>query len=147
MGQLPQHLVPHGVAESIVDVLETVDVQHDYSQRALCTLGPEDLSVQGLFHVSPVEKLGQDVSDGLLSQRLPEFEVGQGQPHGVRHGLGELEPAFGKFGAVSAQVQKPEVFPLDRHGNAQGARVLPGRGVATTGRRGPPGYEVAFPPA
>src|SRR5439155_6919435 len=79
--QAPQgreHRVSGLVTEAVVEVLESVDVQHDDGGRSLLALRSPDLSFEGLLHVAAVE----EGREGLTGRRRPgrpgESEVRDG---------------------------------------------------------------------
>ena len=53
--------VPDGMAETVVDTLEPVDIEQDQRKRTIFTVGDSDLLSQRPLKVPPVEQTGQRV--------------------------------------------------------------------------------------
>ena len=85
-----QELISGSMAVSVVVFLEMVQVHHDDPQGRALALVPAQLAFESLIHVAAIEEAGEAVSNGLVPQGLPEFQVGQGQGHRLGYGGGKL---------------------------------------------------------
>ena len=67
-GQRLQHAIARGVAVSVVDVLEVVDVHHHHGQRPHVALAARQFRLRQRFEVAPIVKAGQPIDRGQCFQ-------------------------------------------------------------------------------
>ncbi len=75
-GNGSQHEVACFVTVKIIERLEVVDIDGDNGKRAGIAFRARHLACEGLFHVTPVEEAGDDVTDRLLAKCLAQVDVG-----------------------------------------------------------------------
>ena len=83
---LPQHLVTYFMAILVVEAFEMVNIDHQQRQAVVTTLGLQSRRAQQftlgrLLKDPPVVQPGQNIADGLLSQRLSQLQIADGQTH------------------------------------------------------------------
>ncbi len=69
------------VAVGVIEVFEVVEVQHDQPDFGVVPLGASHFAFKGFFQITAVEQSGQDISDGLFFQAVPQSDVHEGQSH------------------------------------------------------------------
>ena len=121
LGHRAEDLVPLGVAVSVVDRLEVVEVEGDDRERALELSGAGDLLAQALVAGAMVQRPGEPVRARLLAQRVAlaggvEGERGHG---GEALDLGDLRLLEGLVLADPVDVEGADDAVLDqqRHGD------------------------------
>ncbi len=128
--QFAQQNIARFVTKGVVELLETIDVDHQDRHRLRISGGAQQFPVQRLLHVTTVEQASQGIADGLVFQSLAQRKVGEGQRHLLGHGGCQFPGALKQPGMGNG-IAKPRIVDaqhaqrvaLRDHGNTKMAGV------------------------
>jgi len=90
VAQFPEHSIPGIMAEQVVELFESVHIEHDDAQAPVFAKCIGHFALERFIQVAPVEQAREGIADGLVTQLLAQSEVGKRQSGLFRYGHTEL---------------------------------------------------------